>query len=54
MRPSRPQIESTMVNLLDTEPPLAPGLNDNDYGPGFYGTYDPLGRTVYASLQFDF
>jgi iron complex outermembrane receptor protein len=48
------QLTLGVNNLLDTEPPLAPGLNDNDYGPGFYGTYDPLGRTVYVSLQFDF
>jgi outer membrane receptor protein involved in Fe transport len=37
-------------NLLDKDPPLAPSLSAN----GFTGTYDPLGRTVYTSLRFDF
>ncbi len=41
-------------NILDKDPPLAPEVAANDYGPGFYGTYDPLGRTVYANLQFEF
>jgi outer membrane receptor protein involved in Fe transport len=41
-------------NILDTDPPIAPGASDNDYGPGFYGTYDPLGRTIYTNLQFEF
>ncbi|MBE3065133.1 MAG: TonB-dependent receptor, partial [Spirochaetes bacterium] len=34
-------------NLLDKEPPLGPGMQDNDYGTGYYGTYDPMGRYVF-------
>ena len=41
-------------NLFDKEPPLGAGLQDIDYGPGYYGTYDPLGRAVFANLQFEF
>jgi outer membrane receptor protein involved in Fe transport len=41
-------------NIFDKEPPLGAGLSDIDFGPGFYGTYDPLGRAVYANMQFDF
>jgi len=41
-------------NLLDKEPPLGSGLQDIDYGPGYYGTYDPLGRSLFANLQFEF
>jgi outer membrane receptor protein involved in Fe transport len=41
-------------NILDKEPPLGAGLSDVDFGPGFYGTYDPLGRALYANLQFEF
>ncbi len=41
-------------NIADKEPPLAPGMNINDYGPGFYGTYDPYGRYVHSALQFTF
>jgi outer membrane receptor protein involved in Fe transport len=41
-------------NILDKEPPLGAGLQDIDYGPGYYGTYDPLGRALYANLQFEF
>jgi outer membrane receptor protein involved in Fe transport len=41
-------------NILDKEPPLGSGLSDIDFGPGFYGTYDPLGRSLYANLQFEF
>jgi iron complex outermembrane receptor protein len=41
-------------NILDKEPPLGSGFTGNDYGPGFHGTYDPLGRSVYANLQFEF
>ena len=41
-------------NILDKEPPLASGMQDNDYGPGFYGTYDYLGRALFANLQFEF
>jgi outer membrane receptor protein involved in Fe transport len=41
-------------NLLDKEPPLAAGMQDNDYGTGFYGTYDPMGRYVFSGIQFTF
>jgi iron complex outermembrane receptor protein len=41
-------------NLFDKEPPLGAGYQDNDYGPGFYGTYDYLGRAIFANLQFEF
>jgi len=41
-------------NIFDKEPPLGAGLNDNDYGPGFYGFYDPYGRTLHASMNFTF
>jgi outer membrane receptor protein involved in Fe transport len=41
-------------NILDKEPPLGSGLSDIDYGPGYYGTYDPLGRSLFANLQFEF
>jgi outer membrane receptor protein involved in Fe transport len=41
-------------NLMDKEPPLGAGLSDVDFGPGFYGTYDYLGRALFANLQFEF
>jgi outer membrane receptor protein involved in Fe transport len=41
-------------NLMDKEPPLGSGLSDVDFGPGFYGTYDYLGRALFANLQFEF
>jgi len=41
-------------NIADKEPPLAPDMTDNDYGPGFYGTYDPYGRYIHSALQFTF
>jgi len=41
-------------NIFDKEPPLGAGLSDIDFGPGFYGLYDPLGRSLYANLQFEF
>jgi outer membrane receptor protein involved in Fe transport len=41
-------------NIFDKEPPLGSGLQDIDYGPGYYGTYDPLGRSLFANLQFEF
>ena len=40
-------------NVADTEPPLGAGLSDIDFGPGFYGMYDPYGRYVHASLTFN-
>jgi outer membrane receptor protein involved in Fe transport len=41
-------------NILDEEPPLAAGMNDNDYGTGFYGFYDPYGRQLHAAMHFNF
>ena len=41
-------------NILDEEPPLAPGGYSDDGGVNLYGTYDPLGRYVFGSLQFNF
>lgn len=41
-------------NILDKEPPLAPGMSPNDYGAGFYNTYDAYGRYVHTSLNFTF
>jgi len=40
-------------NIFDEEPPLAPTFND-DYGVNLYSTYDPLGRYVFGSVQFQF
>jgi outer membrane receptor protein involved in Fe transport len=42
-------------NILDEEPPLLPGYADS-VGTWFnlYGTYDPLGRYVFGSVQFNF
>ncbi len=48
------QIVGGINNVFDKEPPLAPGQQNNDYGPGFYGFYDPLGRYLHASVQFTF
>jgi outer membrane receptor protein involved in Fe transport len=41
-------------NIFDVEPPLAAGNSYNDYGIGFYGMYDPYGRYVHGSIQFNF
>ena len=41
-------------NVFDTEPPLGVGSNQNDYGTGFYGMYDGLGRYIHTWLQFTF
>ncbi len=41
-------------NIMDKEPPLGAGLQDIDYGPGYYGAYDYLGRSIYVSLEFAF
>ncbi len=48
------QIVGGINNVFDKEPPLAPGQSPNDYGAGFYGTYDSLGRYLHASVQFTF
>ncbi len=41
-------------NVFDKEPPFAPGSSVNDYGAGFYNTYDSLGRYVFGGIQFTF
>jgi iron complex outermembrane receptor protein len=41
-------------NILDTDPPLGSGSSANDYGNGFYGTYDPYGRYLFSTVQFTF
>jgi outer membrane receptor protein involved in Fe transport len=41
-------------NLFDKNPPLGSGSSANDYGPGFYGSYDPYGRFVHFSVQLTF
>jgi outer membrane receptor protein involved in Fe transport len=41
-------------NIFDEEPPLGADQNDNDYGPGFFGFYDPYGRSLHAAIHFDF
>ena len=48
------QISLGVNNIADKEPPLGPDMTDNDYGPGFYGTYDPYGRYIHSALQFTF
>jgi outer membrane receptor protein involved in Fe transport len=40
-------------NVLDEEPPLAPDHAD-DTGINMYGIYDPVGRYVFGSVQFNF
>lgn len=41
-------------NVFDKEPPFAPGSSPNDYGTGFYGTYDALGRYIHTGIQLTF
>jgi outer membrane receptor protein involved in Fe transport len=48
------RVTAGINNIFDKEPPLGSGFSDVDFGPGFYGTYDPLGRALYANLQFGF
>ncbi|MGD8898004.1 MAG: TonB-dependent receptor, partial [Acidobacteriota bacterium] len=48
------QVTGGVNNIMDKEPPLGAGLTDVDYGPGYYGAYDYLGRAIYANLQFAF
>ena len=40
-------------NILDEEPPLAPTFND-DGNINLYANYDPLGRYIFSSVQFNF
>jgi iron complex outermembrane receptor protein len=48
------QIMLGVNNILDKEPPLGSGIDNIDYGPGFWGAYDPYGRYAFANLQFTF
>jgi len=49
------QVTLGVNNIFDEEPPLMPGLADS-IGTWFnlYGNYDPLGRHIFANLQFNF
>jgi len=40
-------------NIADKEPPLGAGYSGNDYGPGWHSTYDPYGRYIHASINFN-
>jgi outer membrane receptor protein involved in Fe transport len=40
-------------NILDEEPPLLPGLADHR-AINLYANYDPLGRYIFGSVQFNF
>ncbi|MEE4274021.1 MAG: TonB-dependent receptor [Thermoanaerobaculales bacterium] len=40
-------------NILDEEPPILPDLG-SEIGINLYANYDPLGRYVFGSLQFNF
>ena len=46
------QLVAGVNNVFDTDPPIAPGLQD--YGAGWYGFYDTYGRTLFAALHFNF
>jgi len=41
-------------NVFDKEPLLGAGLSDVDFGPGFYGMYDHLGRYFFTGINFQF
>ncbi len=41
-------------NVFDKEPPMGFGSSPNDYGAGFYNTYDSYGRYIHTGLQFNF
>ncbi len=41
-------------NVFDKEPALGIGSSPNDYGAGFYGMYDALGRYIHTGFQFTF
>ncbi|MBP1621609.1 MAG: TonB-dependent receptor, partial [Acidobacteria bacterium] len=41
-------------NLFDKEPPLGSGIDNYDYGPGFWGAYDVYGRYLHSAIQFQF
>ncbi len=48
------QLTLGVNNIADKEPPLGIGFSANDYGTGFYGTYDPYGRYIHSSVVFSF
>lgn len=48
------QLNLGVSNILDKEPPLAVGSSTNDFGPGFFGFYDPYGRFIHSSIDFTF
>jgi outer membrane receptor protein involved in Fe transport len=41
-------------NILDEEPPLGAGIDNYDYGTGFWGAYDVYGRYLHSAIQFQF
>jgi len=41
-------------NILDEEPQMIADNTYWDYGTGFYGFYDPFGRTLHAAMHFNF
>jgi len=54
-RPTRNySIVAGVNNVFDKEPPLGSGLSDIDFGPGFYGMYDHLGRYFFTGINFQF
>jgi outer membrane receptor protein involved in Fe transport len=47
------QLTLGVNNIFDQEPPFMPGLNDY-FALNLYGNYDPLGRHIFTSVQFQF
>ena len=41
-------------NIFQKNPPLGAGSGTNDYGAGYYNTYDSYGRFVHFSINFAF
>jgi outer membrane receptor protein involved in Fe transport len=48
------QLTLGVNNIFDKEPPLGSGIDNIDYGPGFWGAYDVYGRYLFSSIQFAF
>ena len=49
------QLTVGVNNILDTEPPLVPDFSSfTDAGTNIFTSFDPLGRHIFASLQFAF
>jgi outer membrane receptor protein involved in Fe transport len=48
------QLTFGVNNILDKDPPLGAGIDNIDYGPGFWGAYDVYGRYIHSSIQFQF